>query len=131
MAQRRAWQAAQEVAEDTTLGTLYMIFITGPVVAALYVTRWVGGNMFGEMLTREVGGISIPLVPGYAIGDLVDYSHHVKSLLISLVTIFLYGFLIMLFYYWTHWTATFALTLDAGVRGGWQYIIDLLGKVQP
>lgn len=134
-AYKQSWQFLQESVEDWALSLTDLFLISGPVTVGLYVLRWMGGNMMGDMFTKEVKpplppgipkdmefSIQVKIFPPYAFGDLQDNERHMKVLIIGAITALIYGFMIMVLYYWTHWLETILLA----IRTGWSAIIDLL-----
>lgn len=110
-AYKRMWHSAQEAAEDTALSFGDFMIISGPIVIALYVSRWVFGNMMGNLFTRQitlpgalpVNGkapqVEVHMVPGYEVGDMLDYVRHMKFLLVGAITLMIYGFMAIVLYY--------------------------------
>ncbi|MEK7538165.1 MAG: hypothetical protein AAB619_04310, partial [Patescibacteria group bacterium] len=94
---KRGWQIAQEVAEDQALSMTDLFLFSGPVVVGLYLLRWMGGNMMGNMFTKELTArpppdsaanqpdtsVSVQLIPGYSISDPIDYVRHMKFMIVA------------------------------------------------
>ncbi len=104
---KRGWQIAQEVAEDQALSMTDLFLFSGPVVVGLYLLRWMGGNMMGNMFTKGLTArpppdsaanqpdtsVSVQLIPGYSISDPIDYVRHMKFLIVAAWTGVIYGFI--------------------------------------
>lgn len=132
---KQAWQNAQEAVEIWALSFADFLLISGPLTVALYISRWMFGNMMGELFKKEVeipfsgaitGGeptkISIKIFPPYTLSDIQDHERHAKILVIGSATLIIYGFIIMLLYYITHpWEAT----VDA-LKTSWGLIIGII-----
>jgi hypothetical protein len=144
---RRLWQITQEAIEDIAISFADFMLISGPAVVLLYSTRWVFGNMMGNLFTISppgyvsrllpagAGDVKIPLVPGYALDEPFDYVRHMKFIYIGAMTLLLYGFLIMLMYFVLHPSEALKASWDTLIAGGWDAlksgwgaIIDLFAK---
>lgn len=136
-AYKQAWQLFQEGAEDAALSFTDFFLLSGPIVVSLYFSRWFLGNMMGELFTKEVtlpgpgsvGDIKVKLklFPPYALADMQDFVRHFKVLIVGGITLIIYGFIIMLLYYYTHW----AEAIIAAVKAGWTAIITSIPAFQP
>ncbi len=92
-AYKRGWQMAQEVAEDQAIGTLPVILFSGIYPVAIYVIRWIFGNMMGGLFTIQRKApafmfpgeqdIKVKVVPGYSLTEPLDWVRHMKFLFIG------------------------------------------------
>ncbi|MBI5467212.1 MAG: hypothetical protein HY975_03290 [Candidatus Kerfeldbacteria bacterium] len=111
-AYKRVWQAAQEGVEDVALSFADFFLFSGPATIILYFTRWIGGNVMGGMLRKNitppppynalVPSIDVQLVPSYSTSDPLDLIRHAKLFIIGGITVVIYGFIVMLLYMVTH-----------------------------
>lgn len=125
---KKGWQWLQEAVEDWALSFTDFFLLSGPVNIALYMSRWVFGNMMGSLFTKSIKAplpqaiqgdqqlyVKVKIFPPYSLFDTLDYVRHIKFILIAALTLMIYGLIIMVLYYASHWGAAVILVLKAGL----------------
>lgn len=91
----RVWQLAEEGVQDFALSFMDLMLISGPAAVAMFVTRLIGGNLFGGSGTISFREVTVPRIPGYSSALEGAYKGG-KVLFIGLVTGLLYSIIILL-----------------------------------